>query len=76
MDRQHPSTPTAAQAYAVRNKVALSYIPAIMFRLDGDTLGMFAAVLQAMRDGGYEDGYEDGRKTGFEIGKNSVGGRT
>ena len=40
---------------------ALSYIPVILLRLDGDTSEMFAHVLQAMRDGGYLDGFKDGK---------------
>jgi len=44
--------------------VALSYIPVIMRQLDGDAVSMFAAVLQAMRDGGYDDGFRDGKRAG------------
>lgn len=46
---------------SVKSDVALSYIPAILFKLDADTTEMFACVLQAMRDGGYEDGFKDGQ---------------
>lgn len=51
--------------FAVTAEVALSYIPCILAKLadDPDLPGMFANVLQAMRDGGYEDGLRDGRLT-------------
>jgi hypothetical protein len=56
-DRNHPNKTIA--------EVALSYIPSILQKLDGDAtvIGMFAEVLQAMRIGGYQDGFEDGVKS-------------
>ena len=60
---EHASLPAEAQAYAVSAEVALSYIPAIMFNLQGEPelCQMFAAVMQAQRDGGYADGWNDAK---------------
>lgn len=60
----HASTPDAAQAYAVKATVAISYVPEILFQLDNDTREMFAAVMQAQRDGAYEDGFNDSEQQG------------
>jgi hypothetical protein len=50
----------ASSEHAVKADVALSYIPAILFHLDSDTRLMFAEVMQATREGGYEEGFRDG----------------
>ena len=59
-DDAPPCPPKAAHAYAVKAAAALSYVPCILMQLDEDAAGMFAIVMQAMREGGYEDGYRDG----------------
>jgi hypothetical protein len=61
-------TPAAMDAHATNAEVALSYIPPLLANLADDSddglelSSMFAAVLQAMRDGGYEDGFRDAQQ--------------
>lgn len=56
-----PHTPTVNTEHSIRADVALSYVPVILSQLDDTGRQMFADVLQAMRDGGYEDGIRDGK---------------
>lgn len=63
MENEHSCTPSEASEFAVKASVALSYIPCIFMKLDADCREMLAMVLQAMRDGGYEDGFRDGKQS-------------
>ncbi len=60
---EHPSLPTQVQPHAVKATVALSYIPCILFTLDDDSREMFASVMQALLDAGYENGFNDGLRS-------------
>ena len=51
--------------------VALSYVPVVFAQLDSDGKEMLCQILQATRDGGYEDGYADGFEGGKSAYKNA-----
>jgi hypothetical protein len=67
--------PARSALFLKRNRAdcerALSYIPCLLAKLDGDpdAAAMLAAVLQAMRDGGYADGFHDAKAHAEAIGK-------
>ena len=51
----------ATGEWAVKASVALSYVPCVLGKLkDDDTAHMFAEILQAMFEAGYENGFQDG----------------
>ena len=55
----------ATGEWAVKSSVALSYVPCVLMKLrDDDTAHMFAEILQAMYEAGYENGFSDSRSRG------------